>query len=259
MAQSNVRILREDGHADVNCADAQGRVALHHASKAGNWPTLKELLKFPNLDLHTKDVAGRNAISIAAQEGHRRVVRHLRHKIVDPTSTDLHGRNAISWDANSIKSSAYAGEDKENVLRYLVRKIPGASDIPDENGWSPLAWALDTPGYLTSVQILLKSPNFIINRCDGTFKRYILSWAASSDMKEIVECLLQRPDLDVNSKCSRGRNPLSYAAANSGLDVVKLISQAKDVSVQEPDHSARSPANWASLNNHLEVVNLLQG
>lgn len=252
-----VQVLHEDGRANVNCADHKGQTSLHHASNAGNLSTLKELLSFSSLDLHVKDRAGRNAISLASQQGHLDVVRFLHHRKVDPTSTDLHGRNSISWAANSIKATEYIDDSKESVLEYLVRKFPDAADTPDESGWSPLAWAVDTPGYLKSVEILLRSPSVDVNQRDeGGI--CLLQWAASAGMTDITKCLLQRSDIDVNSASNGGWTALFSAAANGMMDTLKVILQNKDIDVHHRDSRGMTAADWARLNNHLEIVELLR-
>ncbi|ERF76714.1 hypothetical protein EPUS_02253 [Endocarpon pusillum Z07020] len=252
-----VRVLRKDGRANVNCTDHKGQTSLHHASNAGYLSTLKELLSFPGLDLHVKDHAGRNAISLASQQGHLDVVRFLHHRKVDATSTDLHGRNSISWAANSIKATESIDDSKESVLEYLVRKFPDAADAPDESGWSPLAWAVDTPGYPKSVQILLCCPCVDVNQRDAG-GRCLLQWAASSDMKDIAKCLLQRSDIYVNSASNDGWTALFSAASNGKMETLKLILQHKDVDVHHRDSRGMTAADWARINNHLEILDLLR-
>lgn len=253
-----LRLLRKDGRADAGHIDYGGLSAIHYASKAGDVPTLMELIEFPGLDLKSTDRNGRNAISMASREGHLRIVKLLRHKGVDAASADKDGRNAISRAANSQKATASLGDEGESVLHYLVRKFPHEADAPDIDGWSPLAWAVDTPGFLNSVRILLQSPWVDVNRRDLR-SASILSWAMGSGMVDIIGCMLKRPELDVNAVSSSGNTALSHAAANGMIDVVRLLLEREDIAVNQPNKLNRTPADLAALNGHWEICDLLRG
>lgn len=253
-----VRLLRRDGRADGGHVDSGGRSAIHYASKVGDVATMMELMEFPDLDPGLADRTGRNALSIAAQEGHLQVVKLLHRRNVDAARTDASGRNAISWAASSMKATSSPRVGEESVLQYLVKNFPHGADFPDESGWSPLAWALEPPGYLDAVKVLSRCQWVDINRRDLTFGRCLLAWAATSGLTEIVKHLLSMSKVDVNAASFGGRTALSYAAANGMVDTVKLLMQQKDIAVCQPDDSGRIPADWAALNGHLEICDLLR-
>lgn len=251
-----VQALRTDGRADVDKADGKGQTPLLHASHAGHLPIVCELLRMVDVAIDTKDNSGRNAISLASREGHLDVVRQLFRRGVSPASKDIHGRNSISRAANSQKATA-AVHGKECVLEYLIRKAPDTCNVPDGNGWVPLLWAVDTPGYLKSVELLLRLPSINLDRRsdDGMCA---LHWAAGSEMTDIVRCFLQRPDVNVNVTSSDGSTPLFSAARSGRVNIVKLLLQHPAIDRLHIDHKGRRAVDVARLNNHLDIVDLLE-
>ncbi|ERF72835.1 hypothetical protein EPUS_04270 [Endocarpon pusillum Z07020] len=106
-SEACVQISREICPASVNDVDHKDQTALHHVSHAGHVRTPKELLAFPTINVHFKDHFRRNALSLVSQQGHLPVVRILHRRNGDAASTDVTGRNAVSWAANSLKATAY--------------------------------------------------------------------------------------------------------------------------------------------------------
>ncbi|MGO8610154.1 hypothetical protein ACC848_45220, partial [Rhizobium johnstonii] len=62
----------------------------------------------------------------------------------------------------------------QSVLEYLIEKCPGEADSPDKNGWSPLAWASDRPGYPAAVRPLIEKGKADVKQRDQIFGRTIL-------------------------------------------------------------------------------------
>ena len=247
-------ILILDGRADLNLMDSDGCTALHLASQCGNDHAVKRLLASPRTRTDVFTAAGRNPLSLAAQHGHLAVVRRLCHRGLSAAHQDAQGRNAISWACNSMKGSRSNGA--ESVLQYLVRKFPEAADAPDVNGWTPLAWTMDPPGYLDAARTLLNTRSVDVNRTDSTHGRTALAWAASQGFVDMVQLLLTIPGVEKNSLSHEGRSPISYAAANGMFDVVKLLLDDKEVTAGVTDSSGRKPINWAALNGNSAIVSL---
>ena len=252
-----VAMLREDGRSDINTNDGRGRTPLHHATLSGNESIVKNLLADPRLDVHMTDRGGRNALSLAAEHGHLTIIKRLHGKQVSATARDCHGRNAISWAANSTQAAARVGNG-ESALKYLVRKYPEALDDPDESGWTPLAWTLERPGYTQAVKVLLASERVDINRKDQTNGRSYLMWAASEGFVDIVRILLSTPGIDKKARSDLGRSALSYAASNGMREVVEILLADSEVSVDEKDTYGRGPADWARWNEHEQVAKLIE-
>ena len=250
-----VEAIVNDWRPDLNKVDKKGRSCLHHAAAAGSTRVLKFLLSVSGLDRGLLDIKGRNAISIAAQNGDLSTVKRLLHAGVSAAVPDLDGRNAISWAANSTKAMLSSGDDQDCVLSYLIEKYPDIVDTKDIDGWSPLAWALDTPGYLKALQILIKRGGANVNQSSSPSQCSIFLWALG--MNDILRYILTRKELDLNRAGKDGRTFFSIIAERCDLAIVRLCLSHGGAAVTSKDHDGRSPADWAHLANNHAVANEL--
>lgn len=244
-----------DRRSAPNIEDHSGKRPLHHASLSGNAHIVKKLLLVPELESNALSADGRNALSLAAQKGHQSIVRRLCQHGVSAAHPDIHGRNAISWACNSRNSVSYSGG--ESVLQYLVLKFPTAANAADENGWTPLAWTVDSPGYLEAMETLLHAGSVDVNQRDLTSGRSILAWAASQGLTKMVQLLLTVQGIEKNSLSFDGRSAISYAAANGNDEVVELLLNDPETKVDLVDASGKTPLDWARLNDHQNIARLL--
>jgi len=249
--------LLRDGRSNINSYDSDGRNALIHACMTSHQFAARMLLREPLLDVHLCDKYGRNAMSYAAEQGTLPVVRRLFHEQVSIAQMDNNGRNAISWAAKSSGATKDPDQYGQCVLEYLIEKCPDGADSRDKDGWSPLAWALDRPGYPEAVRILIEKGRADVNQRDETSGRSVLAWAASEGFTQIVKYLLGLPHLDKNATDNDGRSPLSYAAANGMIQVIELLLRCSEVRADLRDSKGRTPIDWARMNHHDAIVSLL--
>ncbi|MCJ1293322.1 hypothetical protein MMC34_004876 [Xylographa carneopallida] len=251
-----LRCLQSDGRSKFNRCDKKGRNALSYAACTDSLTSVDIILK--NLapkEAQRPDLSGRNAISYAAERSVLPIMKRLWRAQIPVSQRDENGRNAISWAVS--RPSKVAEKDKENtVLRFLARKCPQDADVRDTCGWTPLAWALDRPGDLTAVKILVEVGGVDVNRQDDS-GRAALSWAASEGFEDICRYLLQVPGIQANLQDRTGRTPLSYAAANGFVDVLRLLLGTRGVDPGIADDRGRSPLDWARLHGHDEFVQAL--
>lgn len=111
-----VALLLTVGGADVNAVDHDNRTALHSASWQGNSSIVRILLEHGAIPDHTCN-QGATALGIAAQEGHEACVRALLQHGADPNHSDRCGRNALRV---AMKSG------HENVIRLLEEFAAGS-------------------------------------------------------------------------------------------------------------------------------------
>lgn len=252
-----LRELLRDGRSDINSYDSDGRNALIHACMASRSVATRMLLREPLLDVHLSDRYGRNAMSYAAEQATLPVIRRLFHAQVSIAQKDTDGRNAISWAAKSLRATKDPDQYGQCVLEYLIEKCPDEVDSRDKYGWSPLAWALDRPGYPETVRILIEKGRADVNQRDQTSGRSVLAWAASEGFAQIVNYLLGLTDVDKNATDNDGRSPLSYAAANGMIHVIELLLRDGEVRADLRDSKGRAPIDWARMNHHDAIVSLL--
>jgi ankyrin repeat protein len=88
-------------------------------------------------------------------------------------------------------------------------------------------------------------------------RRTSLSWAAERGHKAVVELLLDRDNVVVDSRDDDGITPLSWAARSGHETVVKLLLDRDDVVADRQDNLGRTPLLWAAERGHETVVKLL--
>jgi ankyrin repeat protein len=252
-----LQLLLHDGRSSLNHQDKKGQNALIHAIRNGSYAICSLLLKSPGFQGDLTDIRGRNAMSHAAEGGDFRIVQLLWRRKISISDQDRDGRNAISWAANSA-SATKTDHDGHCALKYLVEHSQHSVDLVDHNGWTPLAWAMDPPGYLEAVKILIGSGRVDVNQCDGTRGRPVLSWAASEGFPEITRFLLKTSGIKKNQMDHDGRTPISYAAGSGHIDIVNLLAEDTEVVLDMQDSAGRTALDWAVLGRHDAVAEKLQ-
>ena len=238
-----------DSRINKNHLDKRGRNALSWAAEYGVADVAQLLVRHQRLGIDQKDVRGRTPLSYAAEHGHLDVLKIiLRSGLVNLLDEDFDGRNAHSWAAAQPKTS---------VLRYLIDKCRKGADIADHDGWTPLAWALDPPGYPNNILALLNSGAVDVHHKDGVRGRTTLIWAASYGYTQIVRHLLGSNGIELDCRDIDGRTPLSEAAASGAIDIVRLLIDTNVVDVNSRDNNGRTPLSWAAREGRVEVASML--
>ncbi|OBT78240.1 hypothetical protein VF21_03031 [Pseudogymnoascus sp. 05NY08] len=84
-----------------------------------------------------------------------------------------------------------------------------------------------------------------------------LSWAATEGQVEIVKLLVERDDVEVDSKDLNGRTPLSWAARWGHEATTKLLVGLDGVDADTKDKTGKTPLSWASYEGHRVVAEIL--
>ncbi len=248
-SHSIVSQLLSDSRTQTDHLDKRGRNALSWAAEYGATDIVTLLLQNQRISVSQKDLRGRTSLSYASQHGHLSVVKLLvESKLANPLDQDHDGRNAHSWAATQRESS---------VLRYLIRQCRQGADVPDRNGWTPLAWALDPPGYIENMLLLLRLGCVDVNRKDSVHGRTFLSWVASYGYTQVARQVLQLKGVELESRDVNGRTPLSDAAGSGNADIVHLLIETGMVDVNSRDKHGRTPLSWAAREGYGNVVKLL--
>ena len=241
--------LLADQRTDATKLDKQGRSILSWAAEIGYIDCVSIILDVAPTLVELKDHKGRTPLSYAAQHGHFSTVNTLIKKgHADPLAKDISGRNIQSWAAS---------QPNILVLRYLLDNFPSSVDIPDNDGWAPVAWTFDAPGYTENFRLFLHNRHVNANRKDCVFGRSLLSWVASSGYLEMAAELINFPDVDLESRDLNGRTPLSEAAASGSVKIVQMLLATGKVDVNSRDNHAQTPLMWAAKEGHAHVVKLL--
>jgi ankyrin repeat domain-containing protein 50 len=248
-AESTTCIARLLEHPMVirDSKDTKGRNILSWAAEYGNLEVVALLLIFPSININDQDKLGRTPLSYASQYGHLEIVRLLcSTNGIDILCRGFAGRTCHSWAAHQ-RSTA--------TLYELLVHSPEGADIADIDGWTPIAWTSDPPGYEENALALIQS-NVNINHCDKN-GRSILSWVASYGYVLLLSELLRLPYLELDAKDDLGWTALTYAVTAGNLEVVKMLLQTGQVDINARDKAGYVPLAQAARSGHLEVVAIL--
>ena len=140
------------------------------------------------------------------------------------------------------------------MAKILLARDDVNTDIPDNEGTTPLSWAARN-GHEGVVKILLERDhvNPEIPDNEGITP---LSWAAYKGHEGVVEILLGR-EVNPDKPDSKGRTPLWIVASEGHEGVVEMLLARDDVNPDEPNISGRAPLWWATRNGHEGVVKIL--
>jgi ankyrin repeat protein len=130
-------------------------------------------------------------------------------------------------------------------------------DVRNSYARTPLSYAAER-GSEAVVRLLLERADVEADSKEDRWGRTPLWRAAANGHEAVVRLLLERADVEADSKEDRwGRTPLSWAASNGHEAVVRLLLERADVEADSKDDSGRTPLWWATANGHEAVVRLL--
>lgn len=244
-------LLKVEG-VDSNAVDRKGRSPIAWAAIGGHEKAAMVLIQSPRIDLNLQDLNGQTPLIHAIKSKQIAIVRSLlRSRHVDSGIKDNDGRNAISWAAGQANYSILNA-----LLRYERETGRMNADVEDVDGWAPLAWAIEKPGYPLNVSFLLHAGSADANHKDR-HGRSVLSFVAGYGLVEITKTLACTPGIELNSRSHAGRTPFSYAAGNGCIEVATVLLDAGFVEVNQQDVTGRTPLSWASSGGHVDMVQFL--
>ena len=180
--------------------------------------------------------------------------RHISAKLLLMGSFGSEGKYRYSEGFTGLHCAAYLGLDK--IAIAFLEELGGCgADIADGRGRSPLAWAAES-GHEGVVKLLLDrkevNPDSRGYRC-----RTPLSCAAVGGHEGIVKLLLDRKEVNPNSEDNWGRTPLWCAVSGGHEGIVRLLLDKKEVNPDSGDNWGRTPLWCAAEGGHEGIVKLL--
>lgn len=169
----------------------------------------------------------------------------------------------LSNSRNTFSVAAIVGLPR--LTRSLLQRENLEVDLEDRNYnleypyWyrdqTPLSRAAEN-GNSEVVRLLVDRSDVDADSKDS-WERTPLSYAAEGGHLAIAKLLVGRDDVDVDAKDISCRTPLSYAAQRGHLEVVKLLADREDVNADSKDYFGRTPICYAARNRHLDITRLL--
>ena len=189
----------------------------------------------------------------------------LTEKIVDheserPPSAIQALYKHLSWGCLSkkfsgIHAAAYFG--LSTTMQYLCEMERCNIELQDESDRTPLSWAAEY-GHVSIVEMLIKRGDVNINSRDKEYGQTPLSWAAKKGHEAVVRMLTERDDVDINAKDDMyGQTPLIWAAQNGHEAIVRLLIEKDDIDISVKNKCGQSLLAAAAENGHDAVVHFL--
>lgn len=234
-----VDLLIEEG-CSLDCADAEGNTALHHASRKGQLAIVKSLVT-RGAAINATGSDDRSALHLAMEEPYQNVVMLLiQHK------ANVNARDAF------FRTPLHIGASQGNVAmcNYLLNE--GAQlDSREANSKTPLQLACEA-GYYELVQLMLDQAK--LNATNMTFLTAFFA-AVEHGHVRIVESFFSH-GLKLRELRKDIHKPLTLAAKSGCLDMVELMIQ-EGCDINAKDDSGWNALHFASYHGHYQVIDRL--
>ncbi|KAK1479289.1 hypothetical protein CCUS01_16298 [Colletotrichum cuscutae] len=220
--------------------------ALFLACQAGHYRIVSRLLDEatnPNLSVLNRQTA----LTVAAERGQFDCIKVLlvqAHTNVNAKGRG--GRTALSFAC---------GNGYLDIVDCLLDRLDCRVDEEDNAGSTPLFWAVGG-GHLAVISTLAKRSKADVNHRDKG-GRTVTSWAAGDGTENSLQKILEMQDVEVNLTDMQGRSPLSWAAGNGHAAAVRLLLRSKKVDMGSVDRDGRNAFSWASARGYLDVLRVL--
>ena len=144
------------------------------------------------------------------------------------------------------------------IVASLLEMEEWDINATDSLGRTALVWAA-VGGHEEAVRILLQRKDINPNTRDAQYDRTPLLWAVERGYAGVVKLLLEREDINPNTPDTEfGRTPLRWAVRNGHERIVKLLLEREDINPNTPDIEFGRTPLWRAVNGgHEGIVKLL--
>ncbi|KAH0537608.1 hypothetical protein FGG08_005600 [Glutinoglossum americanum] len=239
-----VRSLVLDHGIQPNHKDSNSRTALTAAAEFGQEEIVEFLLGTGKCTIRAISRGGATAASMAARQGHERIIRLLfpqepLPKDIEPLLKSAELRNAV-----------IAG-DAERV-GVLLKQQDIKAGLADTSGYTPLLLAVER-GHDSIVKQLLGRADVQINRDNYTFRRNPLHLAIFNGHEAVVRLLLSRKEVGVKDQLyfpsiRMSTDALGIATHLGNEAIIKLLKEHVSVTTPPPTvHATKLPSPISEL------------
>ena len=212
---------------------------LLEAAKNGYTQRVQMLLR-NGADIDYKDSDGRIALHLAAWWGHDDIVKTL----LDAGSV-LNLCDGQGWTPLQMAAS----QAKAHVVRTLLSTPGIRKDVADQNGDTPLSWAI-TWVYNDVIKALVEGG------CDVDLSRDFHR-AVSNSSYEIVRMLLSCPRVEKDAFNRNGLTALHVAAKGGDVSMVKILLENDCCIDAQLDDRHATPLHVAVIGSNIAAVKTL--
>ena len=264
---SVVSLLLDSGKVDPNvCGKREGKTALHFACSARSFPTVRELLRKPEVrkNINVGDKAGFTALHHAVESGCFDIVRLLlKVDEIDPNEPSNDDRYPIHLAA-SKKDAAILKllmDHKKTNINVCGSAGQTALDIAKELGHKEIESILVSRNGMRASDVDV-SMNLSKIDVDTVLHRLFeltdTRFATEDEVSEKVREFLEKGN-DINVRDENGRTALHIAAKGGYLETFKALLNQEGIKVNAEDKKGYTPLHIACKKGNLLVVKELLG
>ena len=242
----NIKMLIQNG-ADLHASSSNGSTVLHLASRFSNQEVVKFLLELNKISVNVTDNPKRTPLMHACYDGGR--LDNI--KMLIQNGADVQARDC---DASTVLHFASHNSNQE-VIEFLL-KLNGISvNATDNLKRTPLMLACIDGGRLDNIKMLIQNGADI--QAQDSEGLTLLHFASALSNQEVVEFVLELPEISVNARDNLNQTPLMLACIDGGrLDNIKmLLKYGADVHASSSNGS--TVLHFASTLSNQEVVEFL--
>ncbi|XP_067670008.1 serine/threonine-protein phosphatase 6 regulatory ankyrin repeat subunit B-like [Haliotis asinina] len=196
---------------DLTLTNDDGNHILHVASVEGHLKIVRYILSKKTVDINITGHCNRTAVMAAARFGHRKVFDFLVKNESDLSAVDL--------DGNNILHIACIGGNVE-IVKYILTNVNVDINSRGYNKRTPVMLAANS-GH-SQVFELLVSKECVLKTEDGN-ARNILHFACVGKNVAIVNDILKRNIISIDSRDGDGKTPVMFAAELGYTDFFKIL------------------------------------
>ena len=233
--------------ADATAKDDLGKTALIYASNYDDPKTLSKLLSLNKLAVNIPDNSGNTPLIYSAQKG---LLNNVKTLLAAGAKADY--RSPVTGVSALAAASA---EGHMEVIRQLVKVGKADVNLRDLAGRTPIFYAVERnqPQALQLLLSLGADPNTKDNAGVTALMR-----ASAKNYVDCQKILLRQKGIDVNAKDTLGRNAVTYGVYAPDVDIVQNLVSAK-ANINNVDLQGNTPLiNAIKAKNDRTAVFLIQ-
>ena len=220
-----VKLNKKDKTVELNEKDVDGKTALYLAAENDHPRVVDRLIETEGVDLNAETSDGWTPLMIAIEKGHENIAKRLIYKGAD-----------VKWKLPNRRTALYLAA--ENGSTSVANKLIGTerTDLNAEtsDGWTPMMIAPQN-GHESIVKFLIQQGADITKRLPGgrtssttvqngqveTGGLDAFAIAVHKGHVNIINALIEKAD--VNGKDKNGKTPLIVASENGHSEIVDIL------------------------------------